>query len=83
MHRILGGACVCWPFSLSLIMPNEHAGTRKRRNPEAASALNSLENGIRRLQPSGVRKIAVIDRRFGEQVKSTRTGCCLGLMRKS
>ena len=40
-------------------MPNEHAenaGTRKRRNPEEASALDPVENSIRRLQPSGERK---------------------------
>src|SRR5271166_5493678 len=40
--------------SLPHQVPNEHAentGTRKRRHPEAASALDPLENTIRRLRP--------------------------------
>jgi hypothetical protein len=35
-------------------VPNEHAentGTRKRRNPKEAPALDSLENEIRRFRP--------------------------------
>ena len=49
----------CPAPSLPHLVPNEHAenaGTRKRRNPEEASALDPVENSIRRLQPSGERK---------------------------
>ena len=44
--------------SLPHQVPNEHAentGTRKRRPPGRASALDPVENSIRRLQPSGER----------------------------
>src|SRR5580658_2465563 len=45
--------------SLPHQVPNEHAentGTRKRRHSEEPPALDLLENEIRRLQPTDVRK---------------------------
>ena len=48
-RMFLGDACVCWPLTLSLTVPNEHAentGTRKRRYPEEPPALDPLENTI-------------------------------------
>jgi hypothetical protein len=49
--------------SLPHQVPNEHAenaGTRKRRHSEEASALDPLENTIRRLQPSPSRKLLTL-----------------------
>ena len=49
----------------------ENAGTRKRRHPEESSALDPLENTIRRLRTSPSRKHGHSPRR-GELINSTR-----------